>query len=185
MQYEAIIVLGPGVNTEGQLGEHGHTTLTRALAVWQKWPQAYLIMSGGLSYNQTSVPRRSEAQAMKDYAVAHGVPSERILTESESRDTLGNVYFSRVNLLDPLNLHVVMVVGTPHHSLARLDYICQKVFGNEVTYEVELQDELARAHEDREAESLKYLQALLNDVADGDTVALYARLRSKHPAYRL
>lgn len=51
----------------------------------------YLVMSGGQGDDEP----RSEAAAMKEYALAEGYDEEQILTETESRNTLENMKFSQ------------------------------------------------------------------------------------------
>ena len=53
-------------------------------------PKTIAIVSGGMGKGETI----TEAQAMRDWLVAHGVPEERILMEPKATSTLENLRFS-------------------------------------------------------------------------------------------
>ena len=64
---------------------------------------------------QKQIPSRFEAEAMKEYAISEGVPTDLILIEQESKDTLGNAYFTKVNILEPNNWKNVLVITSDFH----------------------------------------------------------------------
>jgi uncharacterized SAM-binding protein YcdF (DUF218 family) len=95
-QDQALIVLGAGV--------HGRT-VTAVLAArlnvardyHQRNPDALIVVAGGRG-PQEEIP---EAQAMRDYLLARGVPASRIVMEDKSTSTAENFANSKV-LLDDL-----------------------------------------------------------------------------------
>ena len=142
-------------------------------------------MSGSVSYKADFRPPISEAQAMKDCAVNLGAPAQKILVETESRDTFGNAYFTKVNLLMPLAVRHVTVVAGPNHSAERLEYIFEKVFADKISYEFILHgDALPPAEVEREQHALQILRALFDHVPSGLDKALYEVMRTLHPAYK-
>lgn len=116
--YKHIIVLGCGLGRDGM-------TVTPLLAgrvdkgiqVYRNNPGSLLIMSGG----QGADEKIAEGQAMKDHALAQGVPEEDILVEDRSTSTRENLMFSR-QLLDQSGRGEgpVLVVTTKYHVLRAL-----------------------------------------------------------------
>lgn len=110
-QEDAVIVLGARVNGETPsllLGER----LNVALKYHQKNPHAVIVVSGGQGPDEIM----PEAQAMKKYLVARGVPAEQILQEEKSRNTSQNIRFSK-ELLDQYfegNYQTVLVTNDFH-----------------------------------------------------------------------
>jgi uncharacterized SAM-binding protein YcdF (DUF218 family) len=93
---EALIVLGAGI--------HGRTVtavlaarLDQALDYHQRNPEALIVVAGG----QGPQEEISEAEAMRDYLLARGLPDELIMTEDQSTSTAEN-FANAKSLLDQL-----------------------------------------------------------------------------------
>jgi uncharacterized SAM-binding protein YcdF (DUF218 family) len=181
--YDAILVLGCGINRAGQLSSDGYASVKLAEDIYRQNVAPRVIMSGSVSYGSDFTPPVAEAQAMKDYARQLGMPASAILVESESKDTLGNAYFTKANLLEPLALRRLAVVQGPNHSLARLQYIFDKVLGPTYPYALLGQNKIRPGEQERERKSLAVLRTWLDGIADGDQDSIYAIMRGKHPAY--
>ena len=80
---DAIVVLG-AAQYDGVPSPVFRARLDHALTIFRRGTTRYLVVTGGRAPGD----RFSEAQAARAYAVAHGVPSDRILDESTGRDTL-------------------------------------------------------------------------------------------------
>ena len=182
-QFDVILVLSCGIDKHGQLTNGARNSTEIAVKLFEQSLAPLLIFSGNYSYKAGFIPPVSESQAMKDYAISLGVPSDKVLIEAESKDTLGNAYFSKMNLLRPLGLTNVSVLRGPNQSEERLRYIFDKVFGDEIVYEF-TQDYDDRPEEyERERKSLAVLKNWFDATADGDSDAVYRIMREKHPAY--
>ena len=72
-------------------------------------PNAILIMSGGQGNGEDI----SEAEAMKQYAVSHGIPEERIMIENKSRDTSENLLNSSY-LMNEKDCNIAVVTNSFH-----------------------------------------------------------------------
>ena len=81
---ELIIVLGSRIN-----GSEIHDELKGRLDVAIKLfnSGSKLLLSGGITNHDLN---RSEAQFMKDYCIANGIPEASIILEEKSLDTIGN-----------------------------------------------------------------------------------------------
>ena len=73
---------------------------------------------------------------MKDYAVSLGVTQDKIFVETESKDTLGNFYFTKLNLLVPLGIRDITIIRGPNQSDERIGYLATKVLGDEYTFKI-------------------------------------------------
>ncbi len=84
-----LVVLGAAV-----YGDQPSLTLVRrlegALAYMERCPDSVVIVSGGMGPGETV----TEAQAMSDWLVGHGVAQERILQEGKATSTKENLSFS-------------------------------------------------------------------------------------------
>lgn len=87
---DVVIVLGAGI-----IGETVTIPLARrldaAIDYWNRNPDAYIIVCGGLG-NRAVI---TEAEAMARYLAARGVPRERILLEELSTSTYENLRFAK------------------------------------------------------------------------------------------
>ncbi|MEO6761005.1 MAG: YdcF family protein [Candidatus Saccharimonadales bacterium] len=184
MKVSAILVLGGGITSEGTLTRGSMAPVRLAVERFNEIKPTWLIMSGGFSYKADFRPAISEAQAMKDYAVSLGVLPDKILTEAESKNTFGNILFTKLNLLEPLKIYDILVIGTPGHSNERLEYVLAKVLGNSYNYNIEIEHIAGILYEDRELASIKKTRLAFDDVANGNSAELYRRLRKFHRAYK-
>lgn len=182
-QYDAVVVLGCGIDENGRLGDDARSSVVAVVPLLKRQAAPLIIFSGGYSYKAGFVPPVSEAQAMKDYAVSLGLPGNQILVEAGSRDTLGNAHFTKTNLLAPLALRRVAVLGGPNHSAERLRYIFGMVLGPRYDYELLEHPGSRQSESAHEQESLKQLQGWLEGVEAGDDAAVYAVMRGQDPAY--
>ena len=88
-----LIVLGAGLR-----GDHPSKTLLRRLDTAQKYAEAHpgcrIIVTGGKGFGE----KRTEAEVMAEWLVAHGTERGRILLESKATSTMENLRLTRVVL---------------------------------------------------------------------------------------
>lgn len=98
--------------------------LETAVAYLDENPDLPVIVSGGKGDDE----HMSEAQAMYEYLVEHGVPEEQITKEDQSRDTRRNLLFTRAILeeqgMDPAEIHILAVSSGFH--LTRIRMLAQR-----------------------------------------------------------
>lgn len=90
--------------------------LESAVTFAQTYPQAYLIVSGGQGAGELT----SEAHAMTEFLVAHGIDKERILQDDTSRNTQEN--FANSMKFIPNNTSTITLITNNFH-MARANYI--------------------------------------------------------------
>lgn len=91
---DAVVILGAGIRGD-QVTRTLQRRLDKGLEYAQKNPDALLVVSGGQGPQETV----SEAYAMQQYLLAHGIDSARVLMEDQSTSTEENFAFSK-RLLD-------------------------------------------------------------------------------------
>lgn len=172
---DCIVVLGPGVTPDGSLTRLGKSRVETGVALYKKKKATKILFCGGYSYKLNNVPQKTEAEAMKDYAISLGVPKKKIFLEEYSRDTLGNAFFARV-FLEKNDFKSFFIVTSNYH-LPKTAYTFKKVFGKEFNFEIipcltylrpdEILDRL-----DSEREKLQLYKQFLGSIIDGDKQAI-------------
>ena len=88
--YVAIIVHGAGLMPDGSPTPLLAKRVDKGIEQLHKHPEAMLILSGGQGADEV----QSEASSMKTYALAQGVPENKILLENHSATTKENLQYS-------------------------------------------------------------------------------------------
>lgn len=102
--------------------------LDKALDYWEENKNITIVVSGGQGPDE----HISEAQAMYDYLVEHGVDGAQIIQEDQSYNTLQNLTYS-MELLDELGCDTsagVVVVSNGFH-LTRVRMLWTRMFGSD------------------------------------------------------
>lgn len=187
---DSIIVLAGGVNKDGSLPEIPKKRVEKGVELFKNNAASKIIMSGKygfwLDYFK-DIPARSEAEAMKEYAVSLGVSEESIILEDTSKDTVGNAYFTKVNILEKNNWKKVIVVTSEFH-LERTKFIFDTVLGPE--YEIEycfsedpISEEQKISAKVKETKTIEVLKNLIKGVEAGNNEQINNILYTVHPAY--
>jgi len=184
---DVIIILARGVEQDGSLPPDPMARVRKGVELFKANVAPVIIMSGSWTYHIDISPSRTEAAAMKAYAVSLGVPEAAIIEETRSKDTLGNAYFSKTDFCEPSGWRNIVVVTSDDH-LERSKYIFTKVFGPDydVKYEVServIPEEQYAKERKHEINSMAILKQWLGGFADGDDAAIWLLLSTKHPAY--
>src|SRR5687767_13318272 len=109
-KYEVAIVLAGGVNPNKALPPIPKARVDMGISLFKDRKVPYLIFSGHFSFFSSNHLSLSESQAMKDYAISQGVPTDRIISEDESKDTLGNAYFTKVKIVVPKGWKKLVII---------------------------------------------------------------------------
>jgi len=110
---DAAIVLGAAVwgeQVSGVLGDR----LRRAVYFHERNPYAYIIVSGGQGEGAIT-----EAEAMRRFLVAHGVPNELIIKENRSTNTYENILFSKELLNELIGTEYRVTIITSEFHIFR------------------------------------------------------------------
>lgn len=134
MKKDAIIVLGYSLERDGSLSKIGKARVEKGVELFKKGLSNNIIFCGCFGLTSALGTAKTEAQAMQDYAESLGIPSKNIFLESRSKDTIGNIYFARDNILEPKQWKKIIIVTSDYHT-ERTKYIAEKALGPK--YEVD------------------------------------------------
>lgn len=140
MSYDAILILGGGLRAGGKLPEYVKRRYDLALARQTGEPMAPL--SGGTSHRPAVLDSYgrllTESVACAGYLVERGIGPDRIYCESTSYDTIGNAYFARVELTDPLGWRRLLIITSQFH-MVRAEAIFRWIYAldSPVPYQLE------------------------------------------------
>lgn len=137
--YDAILVLGRGIDQEGNIPDSAKDTVNKAVDLYKKGVSERIIFSGKWSYKYQGEYSTTEAEAMAEYARELGLPEDAILIENESDDTVTNVYFIKTKFLIPNNWRKVLLV-TIEVIETRAFMILKKVLGPDYRCDVVVVD---------------------------------------------
>lgn len=183
----AIVVLGRGLEADGSLPALAKERVDRAaeLFAWDVAPR--IIFSGRCSLNVQAEPPMTEAAAMASYAESLGLPRRALHLEEESRDTIGNAYFTMTRWLEPHEWTSIRVVTSDFH-IPRTAWVFQKILGlgydlafSPARTELDHQSVALRARE--ESDILTFLTEWIGGMGDGDPLALEDLIWHQHPGY--
>jgi len=157
----------------------------RAAGLYLSGRAPRIVMSGAYGMFDPPPPR-SEATAMAEIAAAAGVPPGSITAETRSRDTIGNIWFTKPLLGGPSGRRVTVVTSDWHAE--RVRYLARVIWGP--GYEVAVEP-LAGGADTRPPEEIARWEAGLLAVSrrwfaavrPGDDTAIAAVLARDHPAY--
>ena len=111
-----IVALGGGITAGGEPQPATVARAVRAAALYRSGRAQRIVMSGAYGMYDPAPPR-AEATAMAQIAAAAGVRPASITAENRSRDTIGNIWFTKPLLGEPAGQRVIVV--TSHWHAAR------------------------------------------------------------------
>lgn len=180
MNYDAVIVLANEMDPHGVLNREStlRANLAAELARELEIPR---VVTCGWAYRNDSKVRI--ADAFKDYLVSIGLKPECITTELNSRDTVGDAVFTRVNIIEPLGFSKFCVVTSNYH-VARTKRIFDFVYGSKFSFDVKgAAVDFCSAVLSKEADSESAFINTFSNVQAGDIDHIMETLKKSHPFY--
>jgi hypothetical protein len=181
MENSIIIVLGNLMDKLGQLNKESCSRLDLAIDIFRKNKYSFIITCGWDYRDDSNI---AIADAMKSYIVNNShISHELVLTETNSRDTVGDAVFTKINIVKKNSLNNLLIVTSDYHVLRThkiFSYIygeqyIVKVIGSKTTKKKELSE--------LEDKSLNQFYKTFNGVKSGDDDLIYKRLCAEHPYY--
>jgi len=184
---DIIIVLGGGIESDGSLPEIPKLRITKGVELLNNGVAPRIIMSGKWGFWLEKEPIRTEAEAMREYAIGLGISADAIFKEDISKDTIGNAYFCKLNFLEPNNWYNIIIVTSDYH-IPRTRYVFEKVLGNDYTIEFVSVDSKLSPEEfsvkvNKENKTTEFLKKWFDSINPGDTKAVKELMYTKHPGY--
>lgn len=106
----AFVVLGFALKSDGTMQPELVGRLETALASAQKYPNSYILVTGGVKKNGWT-----EGDRMHDWLVEHGVADNRILVENKSANTAQNAEFSFDILYNHPTIKSISMITSQYH----------------------------------------------------------------------
>ncbi|WP_306055558.1 YdcF family protein [Natronococcus wangiae] len=141
---------------------------------------SYLFCSGGQGNEAIA---RTESEVMQEYALSQDVDEERILTEDESVDTIGNAYYTRRLLADHgIDPETIVLVTSDYH-MERALYVFEQCFGDAVTLDPKMCETSITDVLSYDERRLERTRDFFEPVAPGDLEMIEQRLVDEHDCY--
>jgi len=111
---KCIVVLGYGLNADGSMKKELIGRLQVALTCAEQYPEMMVLCTGGgTASSNKSV---TEAGAMGDWLIRHGLPRSRLLIEDRSTSTVGNATLStKILRAKAPQITDVIIVSSEYH----------------------------------------------------------------------
>jgi uncharacterized SAM-binding protein YcdF (DUF218 family) len=167
-----VVVLGGGIDLQGNIPTYVYSRLDEAIKL-QNNLNCRILVSGEYSFLYDKVkPPFTEAFKMQEYLLKKGVLETQIIKEEQSKDTIGNAYYSKKYIFLPEKEKEAIII-TSDFQVERVKYIFNKIFGSEYSFKIigiksELPSGEREAIWQRQKELLLKTQALLSNMKDGD-----------------
>jgi len=116
-------------------GNYNMDIPARAAELYHAGFAPYVLFTGGLGRNTLGMLSRSEAECFAETAIRCGVPENRILLDTKSRNTADNLNFSRA-LLERSGIRVSTALGVHQPFMERRIWAAAKVVWPELELNV-------------------------------------------------
>ena len=179
---DVIIVLGHLMSAEGQLSIDSEARANYAARLYQQWGGGVPIVTCGWRYCADA--SFTLAQAVQRYLRrVHGVPISQLFLQNESRDTVGDAYFSKVELCEFHHWRTIRIVTSDYHR-DRAEEIFRFVFGEGFSLSIDgVPSCFSPASVVREEASQAQFRQTFCGITPGDDAKILERLTKDHPYY--
>ena len=181
MENSIIIVLGNLMDKLGQLNKESRSRLDLAADIFRRNKYSFIITCG---WDYRADSNIALANAMKSYLVNNShISHELILTETNSRDTVGDAIFSKINVIKRKGLYNLLIVTSDYHVL-RAQKIFSYIYGEQYIVKVIGSKTIKKQKiSELEKKSLDVFHKTFSGIKSGDDDLIHKRLCSDHPYY--
>ncbi len=180
MIYDAVIVLANEMDPTGILNKESTLRADLAAKLMDELDVPYVVTCGWAYRSDSPI---LIADAFKSYLISVGVKSDKIITEINSRDTVGDAVFTRMNVSEPRGFKKVCVVTSNYH-VSRTMKIFNFVYGSGYAITVKGANvEHSESVISRELESESAFERTFGSVIAGNIDQIIDALKSNHPFY--
>ncbi len=107
--FDTLIVLGTPSKLDGSPSLEMAERVNEAVREYRAGVATHIIMTGAAAHNHFI-----ESQVMADDAVQQGVPREAVVVETQAKDTIQNIWYSR-QIMQAHGWHSAEVISSPYH----------------------------------------------------------------------
>lgn len=180
MKFDCIIVLANEMDREGNLNLESRKRVELACDSYFDKRSTTLVTCG---WNYRKDSELNIGDVLKQYAVKAGVPAENIITELNSRDTVGDAFFTKVNIVSGKGWRKLLVVTSDYH-VSRTSNIFRFIYGPQ--YQIEVIGAAGFDTPEKQASEQKSNAAFNNTFENaeaGNDEVILTRLSTRHPFY--
>jgi hypothetical protein len=181
MNFDAVIVLANQMDINGVLNGESKARAAEAVKIFNNTPSKFLVACGWDYRKDTKI---KIADAFKQYITNElGIKSDSVITELNSRDTVGDAYFTKVNLAKPLMWRNLCVVTSDYH-VERAQRIFNFIYG--ARFAIRVFGAFAESNSailSHERASIKAFKNTFCGVDAGDDEGIFNILKERHPFY--
>ncbi|OIO80977.1 hypothetical protein AUJ84_02050 [Candidatus Pacearchaeota archaeon CG1_02_32_132] len=184
MTYDVGLVLAHELNSDKSLSEQTRKRTELGERLFYEGKIKNLIMSGGHG-DLGECYGVSLARQMKNHAVLEGIPEENVFEEDISFETVGQLLFSKIGLIDPNKWKNILIISNDYH-VPRIRKIAEIVFDD--SYNINFAEVESKLKPDsgsmkKETERLQKFIQTFRGVKKGDNHLLLERLLERHDLY--
>ena len=101
MSFDALIVLSNFMNKDGILNKESKSRAFKAIDIYSKYSIKYIITSG---WNYRKDSEINISDAFKSFITSNSsIQENKIISSSTSRDTVGDAFFTKTEIIKPKN----------------------------------------------------------------------------------
>ena len=177
---DCIIVLANEMDKNGVLNTISEERIKLASETFFKHPLATMITCGWNYRNDSNI---FLGEALKNHAVNLGVPAEKIMCELNTKDTVGEAFFTKLNIVKNNGWKNILVVTSDYHAERALK-IFKFIYGDQ--YHIDSIGASGSDNKEKQAAEVKStatFKQTFGDLKPGDDVKISERLVTQHPFY--
>ncbi|MEK7649991.1 MAG: YdcF family protein [Patescibacteria group bacterium] len=189
MKPDTIIILGGGTNGTLKPVLYTEERIKALSKLYKKYLRTPIIVSGGYSTWMKFKPKYREADVMQNYLIKQGIPKDVILVERKSRDTIGNIYFSKQIVKKHPSWKNILIITTKGHE-ERSKQSLKKVFGKKYKFSfIGVPTQLASFRNNPNRKKYeRHIQRIIFErffkhCKDGDDKTFWKIMKKYHPAH--
>lgn len=179
-EFDCIVVLANEMDSNGVLNNESLFRLKYATKQFFKKRSNKIISCGWNYRNDTDL---IIAEVFKKNFLKQGIPKNQIITENNSRDTVGDAFFTKENIVKRKKWYKILVVTSLYH-VERTKLIFDYIYGSNYSITVEASDDIISDDlVKNEEKSTNSFRLTFKDVETGNDVQIYNALKERHPFY--
>jgi len=184
---DAIIVMGRGIKQDGSLPDGPKLRGKLAVSLYEKKLAPILVLTSKYWGFQNFIPPITEDEAMKRFVITLGVPEDKTLKQEISEDTIGEAFFTKIEIIDAKQWKKLIIVTSTDH-LQRTKYIFEQIFGPKYDLQFAaadhgLTEEVLMKSQKLEERAFKVAKRYLKNITPGDTEQVKNMIFKKHAMY--
>jgi uncharacterized SAM-binding protein YcdF (DUF218 family) len=178
---QAILVLGHLMDSDGRLSEQSLSRCSRAAELARERRPSFIFSSGAAYRADSNLALGNVIQAQLKALI--DPKSTTFVSDTNSKDTVGDAFYSKSNLSLPNGVERLFVVTSLFHRVRSRD-VFRFIYGDAL--EIEVLTDHDRGTDEQRKHELKALSKFQNSISGlqpGDDRTIEAVLMSNHPLY--